>query len=50
MEKTIHHEEKPKRPIGCKRSPHGVTDYDPGPQVIAHLRRLGLHKDYYDNI
>ena len=50
MEKTIHHEEKPRRPIGQKRHPYNVTDYDPGLQVIPHLRRLGLHKDYYDNI
>lgn len=48
MEKIIHHEEKPKRPIGQKRHPYTVSDYQPDPQVLTHLRRLGIDRDYRD--
>lgn len=48
MEKTIYREDTPKRPIGRRKHPYAATDYEPGPQVLSHLRRMGLHRDYLD--
>lgn len=42
MEKRIHHEDHPKRPIGRKQRPNRATDYEPDPAVVVHLQRMGM--------
>lgn len=44
MEKYVNHEEKPKRPIGQKHRPMRSTEYEPGQDVLLHLKRMG-YKD-----
>lgn len=46
MEKIIHHEDKPKRPIGQKRRPINMSDYEVPPEVAFHLRRMGMDDLY----
>lgn len=42
MEKNIHHEDKPKRPIGQKRRPNNMSDYELPPDVAFRLKRMGV--------
>lgn len=42
MDKYIHHEMKPKKPIGQKHRPLKSTDYEPRADVSMFMRRMGI--------
>jgi hypothetical protein len=46
MEKIIHHEDKPKRPIGQKRRPINMSDYEVSDEVAFRLKRMGVQDVY----